>query len=220
MQFYVDKGWQTFPVSQGAIFTPDTDIFEALDLPQTKPLEVDDVVDLCHRDIEQLGKDFSQLDTGDGGTHVAVLPTHEMVSLLHDRASFISSKTCPGRKHVLGAACASGDAWMYWYHDLRSQQLTIQRMHLARNSLADQAENMASLFMCALKEAQKWNMPRIVVWNVTSVIDQALGLLHDRYKIRSSVSDKAKNNIPSLRMRGGLGTGKVRWHSNEFYAWS
>lgn len=220
MQFYVDKGWQTFPVSQGTILTPDTHPTVGLDMPETRTLKADEIADLCQRDVLQLKQSFSQLDDGDNNTHVAVLPTHEMISLLHDRASFISSKTCPGRNHVLGATCASGNAWMYWYHDLRSHQLTIQRIHPAQNSSTDQAENMASLFMCALKEARNWDMPRVVVWNVTFVIDQALKLLHDQYEIKSSVEDEAKNNIPSLRMRGRLVTEKIRWHSNEFYAWS
>lgn len=218
--FYVDKGWQTFPVSQGTILTPDTHPTVGLDMPETRTLKADEIADLCQRDVLQLKQSFSQLDDGDNNTHVAVLPTHEMISLLHDRASFISSKTCPGRNHVLGATCASGNAWMYWYHDLRSHQLTIQRIHPAQNSSTDQAENMASLFMCALKEARNWDMPRVVVWNVTFVIDQALKLLHDQYEIKSSVEDEAKNNIPSLRMRGRLVTEKIRWHSNEFYAWS
>lgn len=153
-------------------------------------------------------------------TLAAVSPTADLVNLLQERASFNASKLFGKVTEHRGAINQAGDAWIYWYHDFRKQQLAVLRVHLPEAAGKRQPEQVASLLVEALREASDWQLPKVTVWDANPVVLEALDLLKDQYSVEVTSGQRYQRSIPSLRWIGDDRTKTVKLYCNEFYAWS
>lgn len=153
-------------------------------------------------------------------TLAAVSPTADLVTLLQERANFNASKLFGKVTEHRGAINQSGDAWIYWYHDFRKQQLAVLRVHLPEADGKKQPDQVASLFLDALREASAWQLPKVTVWDANPVVLQAFDLLKDQHAMEVTSGQRHQRSIPSLRWRGDDRAKNLMLHCNEFYAWS
>ncbi|KAK4448920.1 hypothetical protein QBC34DRAFT_485324 [Podospora aff. communis PSN243] len=175
--FYARLGWPSFPIPQ---------------LTQVKLLTDDDVPELCARDCAHLQAKLERLlgaaaaaPAGNGEKrHVAFLPDFKQMSW-----------------HFARASTVGGDSWVYWDHDLRENKLKILR---AVKGQKDGALAMQGLLRAALKEAQEWGLPKVLVGGG---------------KLALAFDEREDGSIPSLRWKGGESLGDVVWEENEYYAW-
>jgi hypothetical protein len=142
------------------------------------------------------------------------------VARYHDRGDFISQKVNGKFPPSHGAICAAADAWIYWYHDFKAQQLDIQRVRVpTANETHTQAEALASLLLDAFEEAHKWGLSKVVVWSPCSSLVLAMQLLADKFGIKVEHEEQMGTSVPSLRWKGPRET-RITFHHNEFYAYS
>ncbi|KAK6088010.1 hypothetical protein SCUP234_01076 [Seiridium cupressi] len=219
--FYARRGWKAFPVSHCTMPVPAKRLPSAaeLSLPKTQSLSTGSFEELCARDVDRLKIEFDMLDAESNDLHLAVLPTFEMISWLHERANYIALKHCAKKPQIRGAISQSMDAWVCWYHDFRKQQLVVQRLHSSIGSAAVEFV-LSSILLEALREAQDWGLPRVVVWDSTPAILRASQSLGSLICEKVLIEEQATRSVPSLRLRNGTEAGTVTIHKNQFYAWS
>lgn len=189
-------------------------------LPKTRFLTAGDIESLCARDTESVKEELRTTRVSAGQTRAAVVPSADLINLLQGRAEFIASKLFGKVNEHRGAINQSEDSWIYWYHDFRKQQLAVLRVHLPETSAQNQPEQVASLFLDALKEASVWDLPKVTVWDANPAVLQALDLLKDQHRVEVTSGQRYQRSIPSLRWAGDERAKKVTLHCNEFYAWS
>lgn len=150
----------------------------------------------------------------------AVAPSADLINLLQGRANFMASKKFGKATEHPGAITKPEESWIYWYHDFRKQQLAVLRIHLPDEFDGRQPEQVSSLLLDALEEAQAWHLPKVTVWDANPVVLQAFDLLKDRHAVEVTSGQRHQRSIPSLRWKGGDGSKMIKLHCNEFYAWS
>ncbi|XXG95024.1 hypothetical protein Hte_001284 [Hypoxylon texense] len=220
-EFYVSKGWNVLDAFQSTVAVPPPIPREQLDgLPETRPLTIDDLPDLCERDVENLKNDFRRSKPAADTILAAVLPTSPLISWLQSRADFMNAKTHGKVPETKGTICESADSWMYWYHDLRHSKLVIQRVKLPeRQSETAATETLAKLLLDTLDEAAKWELQKVVLWNPGLELRNAMDFLAAKMKIDVTNEKRENSEIPCLRWRDGEKLSATIW-PNEFYGWS
>lgn len=183
-------------------------------------MKAGDIESLCAKDVESVKEEMRQMQVSADQTLAAIVPSADLINLLQGRAEFIASKLLGKVNEHRGAINDSEDSWMYWYHDFRKQQLAVLRVHLPEESAQCQPEQVASLFLDALKEASVWELPKVTVWDANPVVLQALDLLKDQHAVEVTSGQRYQRSIPSLRWAGDERAKKFTLHCNEFYAWS
>ena len=193
---------------------------DRMSLPITRALTRKDISSLCERDVEDIETKFEKLAVGSNEIHMAVVPTEEIISWLHDRAVFTSVKISGQVPQSHGRLCESADVWLYWFHDFRKQQLAVQRVggHMEESDL--QTTAIARLLLDALEEASKWNLAKVVVWNPSSGLTCAMKILEEGFGVEVETEERIGRSIPSVRWKGSNETQAITVQLNEFYAWS
>lgn len=180
-------------------------------LPSTRLLTDEEIPALCVRDVATLKKSFEELVVGPDEVHVAVLPSAEMVTWLHQWGDFLTSKLRGGEPpYVHGAICEAADTWIYWHCGFK---------HLAISRVVGQGspEVLAALLLDVLEEARRWQFPKVVVWEPSPELISAMDLISN--KVGVEVETVARpNSITSLRWKGSDKTKKTTIHLNEVYA--
>ncbi|OTB08882.1 hypothetical protein M426DRAFT_316908 [Hypoxylon sp. CI-4A] len=221
-EFYVSKGWDVLDAFQSTLTVPTTipSLEGQFKFPETRPIIADEIPSLCERDVKSIKADFERYDLPPGNALVTFLPTTNIIQWLHSRISFMNRKLLGKSPETKGSICESADAWLYWYHDLHHQKLTIQRVKLPRDQSEETTTRvLARLFLDTLEEAAKWDIEKVVVWNPAPEIRKALTLLNEELGI-DVVSEKRENTqIPCLRIRGGGKKPLTVW-TNEYFSWS
>ena len=193
---------------------------DRLSLPITRALTSKDISSLCERDVKDIEAKFEKLEVGSNEIHMAVVPTEEIISWLHDRAVFTSMKISGQVPQSHGRMCERADVWLFWFHDFRKQQLAVQRVggHVEGSEL--QTTAIARLLLDALEEASRWNLAKVVVWNPSSGLTCAMKILKDRFGVEVETEERIGRRIPSVRWKASNGTEAITVQLNEFYAWS
>ncbi|KAK0622485.1 hypothetical protein B0T14DRAFT_451571 [Immersiella caudata] len=220
--FYTHLGWPSFPSPQLTmqIETGHDNTSAAQDAPVTL-LTDDDVPELCARDCAQLQSRLERLARdGEGGKkYVAFLPDYAQMSWHFARASYVARVMRDGREvKTRGARTTVGDSWLYWDHDLRENKLKVLRVVKGEK---DGAAEVKGLLQAALKEAQEWGLPKVLVWAPGEETSLAATELwrEGGDKLALVFDEREDGSIPSLRWKGGEDVGNVLWEANEYYAW-
>ena len=150
---------------------------------------------------------------------IAVLPTEILISWLHDRGDFVSQKINGEVPKAHGTICEPADSWLYWNHDFRKQSLGIQRVRSPANVDQICIEVLASLLFDALKEAYRWKLAYVHVWNPSPDSLEAMHYLKNKFDIEVE-SKEQSSSIPSLRLRDSERARDLTLLFNEHYAWS
>ncbi|KAF9557456.1 hypothetical protein EC968_007619 [Mortierella alpina] len=141
---------------------------------------------------------------------VVVTPEPNCIQWLHARSRFVTQnilKLNPHEIRTLGAKDPCSDSFVLWFHDLFELKLIIIRWRL--DGKAGEATARA-LIDAAQKEAQKWSLSSVVLWNP----EQSLADL-----LKLEVKSREKS-IPSLGMISpAFKADNVEWILNEKYAW-
>ncbi|KAL2150299.1 hypothetical protein VTH82DRAFT_7975 [Thermothelomyces myriococcoides] len=117
--------------------------------PQTRPLSLSELPQLCQKDISHLTKTLTSLATAtaasSNNTAICFLPTYAQISWHLARAKFDAHKILPSATMAntpltVGAVTLSstqGIAWACWFHDWRNKRLRMLRLAREGNGRAE-----------------------------------------------------------------------------------
>ncbi|KAF9955053.1 hypothetical protein BGZ72_004082 [Mortierella alpina] len=141
---------------------------------------------------------------------VVVTPEPNCIQWLHARSRYVAQNILKLDQYsitTLGARDPSSGSFVLWMHHLLEHQLVIIRWHL--DGKAGDATAQA-LIGAAQREAEKWSLPNVVIWNPEQSLAHLLGL---------SIKTREKS-IPSLGLTSpAFKADNVEWILNEKYAW-
>ncbi|GAB1311657.1 Lysine acetyltransferase [Madurella fahalii] len=210
---------------------------------RTRPLQPDDLRDLCELDELYLNTRFDSLLPADKKVHVAFLPTHASISWHLARSAFDARKLFPADRAGpaplnAGAITASGRAWIYWAHDWRAERLRVLR--IARAAVADglgaaeeeeeRLRDVGALLEAALAEAARCGLAKgVVVWNPDEAVTLGCKAVGNAFagsgaargegvEVKVVFNERLDGGIPSLRWKGGKGEAVV-WEEHYGYCW-
>ncbi|KAL6899943.1 hypothetical protein GGI43DRAFT_427653 [Trichoderma evansii] len=211
--FYVSQGWELIPSMVSNITHPSGE-FQPGDragLPSTRLLADEEISALSMRDVANLKESFDKLAVESDEVHVAVIPSAEMVTWLHQWGDFLNNKLRSGEgPYPHGAICEAADTWIYWHYGFK---------HLAIDRVVGQGspEVLAALLLDALEEARKWKFPKVAIWEPSTELIRALDLISNKAGVEVETMTRP-NSITSLRWKHSDKTKKTTLHLNETYA--
>lgn len=209
-------GWEMIPSIVSNI-THLSGAFQATghtSLPSSRLLSDAEIPDLCNRDVADLKANFEKATVGVDEVHLAVLPTPDIITYLHEWGDVLNIKTRGKTPQVHGAICETADSWIYWHHGL--DKLVITRVRTTPKSQGS-SEALASLLLHALDEAQKWGFSNVTAWEPSSELLSALEFIKENFHIEVQ-TEKRPRSITSVRWKGSDQTKKTILHLNESYA--
>ncbi|KAL7928220.1 hypothetical protein V8C35DRAFT_318689 [Trichoderma chlorosporum] len=211
--FYVSQGWEIIPsvISNITNLSIASQSKHPAGLPSTRLLTNKEIPALCLRDVADLRENFEKLSVSPDEVHLAVLPSPEMVTWLHEWGDFLNNRFRGGQApYVHGAICEAADTWLYWHYGFK---------HLAISRVVGKGppEVLAALLIDALAEASKWDFPKVVVWEPNPDLINAMDLLSKKIGIEVETIPRP-NSVTSLRWKGSDNTKKTTLHLNEVYA--
>ncbi|KAI1337304.1 hypothetical protein F5Y15DRAFT_390849 [Xylariaceae sp. FL0016] len=224
--FYAKRGWRTHPVPQSTLSAPLTrESLRTQDcqMPATRALGKDEIGYLCIRDVRDVKSHMERIPVESEETHVAAIPTADLVGWLHSRSYFIALKALGKAPHRYGSICEVTDTWIYWYHDFKERQLWIQRVRVPPGIEDDQAliDGLASILIDALEEASAWYLPTVVIRDPLECVRRAMQRISDRYSLFLDNDALTGQCVASVRLHGSAGPRTtVTLQFNELYAWS
>ncbi|RFU72433.1 hypothetical protein TARUN_9829 [Trichoderma arundinaceum] len=216
--FYVSQGWQMTPsiISNITNFSDDFDSGDRAGLPSTRLLTNEEIPALCERDVADLKESFEKSAVGPDEAHLAVIPSAEMVTWLFEWGDSLNNMLRDGEApYVHGAICEAADTWIYWHCGF--QHLAISRVRTPPGGGQDSPEVLASLLLDALKEARRWNFPKVVVWEPSPELISAMDLISNKFGVEVETRERP-NSITSLRWKDSDKTKKTTIRLNEVYA--
>ncbi|KAI0478268.1 hypothetical protein F4859DRAFT_479180 [Xylaria cf. heliscus] len=219
--FYVRRGWKKISAHQAALSWP-VDFSPTGDrghLPETRALSRAEIPQLCNPDIRDVEKQIEYMMPQPGESYVCVLPTANLITWLHDRADFMSTKINGSSLQNYGSICESDESWLYWFHDFRKQQLAVQRIREPMEG-GISSSALAAMLLDAIEEARLWNLPKVILWEPDTVLLNAISRLEEDFNIKSEIGERLNSSIPSLRWRHADETSETIFLFNEFYTWS
>lgn len=91
---------------------------------------------------------------------------------------------------------------------------------MSKPGVGDQQQALVRLLEGAVLEAQKWNLPRVIIWSPTSEVEAAAQESARRYGIEVAMVERQTEHLPSFRWRNSDEILAVNVLCNEFYAWA
>lgn len=241
--FYTRLGWPDFPSPQVTIQVQpgfnagcalggaeaETSLFTDADVPSL--CEADCALLRAH--LERVAASSSSSSSAsssspsggeDEKTYIAFLPDYTQISWHFARASYVAEVMRQGREiKNRGAKTRDGESWLYWDHDLRESKLKILRVVIGEreNDRATATAAAKALLRAAVKEAQDWDLPKVLVWAPGEAVSLAATELwrEGGGKLGVVFDEREDGSIPSLRWKGGEHVERVVWEANEYYAW-
>jgi hypothetical protein len=222
MKFYARCGWTPHPAPALVLnvsLCNDTDLSATSDDGEAyRLLHAEDIKELCDRDVSALIEEREHTKVNKHHSILTVLPTHDLICWQHARAEFIGLKIHSKTPHNKGVIHSS-DAWIYWTHDFRKQQLFIQRVRTFIEDNENRHNVLAKLLLYAIREARLWSLPRMIVWETGPDMQKAVYILKSRIGGLESILEAQRRETISVRWRGG----EMREYTvapNEHYAWN
>lgn len=187
--------------------------------PQTRPLGKGDVEALCQRDVGDLRKEL--LDTPASADPVPVLmpPTVELVSCQHEWAEFVGLELNGQSPDAKGAISDDGNTWLFWHHDFAARQLFVQRLRFGKNHEEARLKDIAAVVLAAVKEAQKWKIPTVVIWNMSPEVLDAVSYLSKELGIGHKHEERAMKLL-GVRWRAPGDKRQMRFLADEYFMWN
>ncbi|MCJ1480358.1 hypothetical protein MMC06_000513 [Schaereria dolodes] len=233
-KFYAKNGWQPFPSSHISLPPLPARQPGCENLPRTHPLHSKDIASLCKLDEELLRKKITLFTPLGAETRVALIPDAPTMHWHHAREKFAAIEILGRHPDVKGAIIRSHhgeQAWCIWTrtfgHKEEGNILHILRLvaegedidnELLRVSEADtRVSVVAAVLQAAQREADKWGMRDVQIWNPSVLVTMAARRLIPS----ATVIDRDADSITSLMWYGpatGMGD-DVAWVGNEKYGW-
>lgn len=176
----------------------------------------DDIDELCIEDTRTL-LDIDKVRTAED-TIITVLPTTELIDWQHKRADFMAMKIHKKSPTVKGALHSS-NAWIYWHHDFRKQRLFVQRIRILDEPGGERDDVFVGLVLSAIREAQSWALPTVVLWGVASDLPNRFDILKTRLGRLNPILQTQRRETTSFRWRDGKND-KTDIIPDEHYAWN
>ncbi|KAI1300891.1 hypothetical protein F5Y03DRAFT_221332 [Xylaria venustula] len=217
--FYNRRGWKKVPAYLATLSWPSNSLpsIDRALLPETRSVLSTDLSELCMRDVRDVESRLTQLQPLANETHVCVLPTANLITFHHGRSDFVGTKVQGAPPKSYGSRCESADSWLYWYHDIRKQELAVQRVRVPAESHQIHRDAIAAMLLDAIEEACAWKLPRVILWDPSPELLSVMQMLQEQFQIKSETVARNKKSVPSLRWRHADASNKITFHFNEFY---
>jgi len=212
-KFYGRLGWT--PKRSDEVVIPTSHQVTEAESIVLESVTDDDLSELIQRDAQlvrgslQVRLDESSVSSP-STVLVVVTPEPNCIQWLHARSRFVAQHILKLDQHeitTLGAKDPNSDSFVLWNHDLLKHKLVIIRWRLD-GKVGDATAR--ALIGAAQREAQKWSLTDVVMWNPEQSLADLLGL---------DVNSREKS-IPSLGLISPVfKADSVEWILNEKYAW-
>ncbi|MCJ1282919.1 hypothetical protein MMC26_002245 [Xylographa opegraphella] len=220
-QFYARRGWHARESRHVALPA----VPEAGEEKGTtaRALYAADLRALCEADERLLRRKMGRWGEGGPDTRVAFVPDVETVGWHHAREEFAAEEMLGRRPEVKGAVVetAEGRVWAVWTRTFGASEegnlLHVLRM-VVEGALEEKEEGTwsveaaAEVLRAAQREAGRWAMKTVEVWNPEGVVVLAARSIVGEVE----VVDRDEESITSLMW---YGEGEVEWVGNEKYGW-
>ena len=254
-KFYAKNGWKPFssshislpPLSESSLPTPCSK-----ELPPSAPLRAFDLPQLCLLDETLLLKQIAQFPPSSGpSTRAAIIPDVAIMQWHHAREEFAANETLGRDPEVKGAIVSLGPGnhnkvWAIWTRTFGSEASN-NKLHILRIVIEGEYESAASsehsphgprtldertiqaaasILFAAQKEAARWDMQAVEIWNPSLLIVRAARELVPG----AEVVHREEDSIASLmwygdgeanegKRKGERQVAEVEWVGNEKYGW-
>ena len=212
------------------------------DLPIARPLQAEDLPELCAADETALKLILESSATDPTSINVALVPDVHTIRWQHAREEFVANKVL-GRWPNVKGSIVEGDSghrvWLIFTRTFSSEQggnvLNVLRLVIegenvdfstsrgevpdSHLSTVDQQRVLgaAAIIQSACREAAQWPMDSVQIWNPSRLTILAARKLNPSVKI----IDRESESIASLRWHGPKLDLKaeIKWLGNERYGW-
>jgi len=214
--FYASVGWIPHRSSHLEL-PPKLDA----DISGVKLLTASDVPNLCTKDIAAIR---ASLEKPHLKPRIAFVPDYQTFEWHWAREEFVSRhlrKNLGIKPEIKGAMTADGKRWVLWTRTFGKQSSELNILRLVNLSDGtDQAleeENIAKLLTAAAREAAKWELQMVYMWNPDEISVRAgRRVAGDQVKLE----DREEESISSLMMHEhSSGPADVDWEANEKFGW-
>jgi hypothetical protein len=222
LKFYARLGW--VPIPAPAILLPtgvliDDELHTTYGIQEhLRHLHAEDIDELCKKDVRTLAMDVHKASNFGEDSVLTILPTTDLIGWQHARAEFLGKKIY-NKEPTIKGAFHSPNAWIYWHHDFRKQRLFIQRVRILDELKDERRDVLAALILCAIREAQSWKLPVVVIWGVGSELGGVFDILRSKFEGLTPMLQAQRRETISVRWRGGE-SNKTTISPNEHYAWN
>lgn len=212
--------------------------------PVTEALYADDLAELCYVDETLLKSSMEKLSSHSSKTQVAFIPDLQTHLWQHAREEFTSNELLDRLPDIKGAIATTGQGkrvWCTWtriFGDTEAANiLYILRMviegeiisnnddtvaHVGQAAIQNKSRRelvlaTASILNMARREATKWKMQSVQMWNPSPITVLAAQELDPS----AQLIDREEESIASLRWYKDTlkASDDVEWIANEKYSW-
>ncbi|MCJ1435202.1 hypothetical protein MMC27_004574 [Xylographa pallens] len=214
-QFYARRGWharESRHVALPAVLGGEEKGVGA------KALYAADLGALCEADERLLRRRMGRWGDGGVDTRVAFVPDVETMAWHHAREEFAAREVLGRWPEVKGAVVERGEGrvWAVWTRTFGAEKegnvLHVLRMVVEGEEGTWRVEAAAEVLRAAQREAGRWAMKTVEVWNPEGVVVVAARRIHGEVE----VVERDEESITSLMW---YGEGQVEWVGNEKYGW-
>ncbi|MCJ1397718.1 hypothetical protein MMC11_000914 [Xylographa trunciseda] len=185
---------------------------------KARPLYAKDLGALCAVDEGLLRERMGRWGEGGADTRVAFVPDGETLAWHHAREEFAAREVLGRRPDVKGALVEGreGRVWAVWTRTFGAGEegnvLHVLRMVVEGEEGEECVEGAAEVLRAAQREAGRWAMKTVEVWNPERVVIDAARRIVGEVE----VVERDEESITSLMW---YGKGEVEWVGNEKYGW-
>ena len=220
-QFYARRGWharESRHVALPAVVGAEENGMGA------RPLYANDLGALCEADEKLLMRRMGRWGAGGVDTRVAFVPDEETMAWHHAREEFATREVLGRWPDVKGAMVEGreGRVWAIWTRTFGAEEegnvLHVLRMVVEGDEEDEEQEGTwrveaaAEVLRAAQREAGRWAMKTVEVWNPEGVVVEAARRILGEVE----VVEREEESITSLMW---YGEGEVEWVGNEKYGW-
>ncbi|KAI0834117.1 hypothetical protein F5Y06DRAFT_300997 [Hypoxylon sp. FL0890] len=239
--FYAKKGWTAFPSLhiEFPVATNSAGLSEEGEKPRANVslITYDNLEPLCQRDEQLLRKNMLTSASRTGKTTVAFTPDYDTMCWHLYRDDYISSILfkSDSPSPIKGAIAGTKEGrriWAIWTRNyygsdptktVDKNTLYILRLVIEPDAeptegqppSADVQEAFAVVIQAALREAAKWHLGKIDLWNPTSTTK----LLLETSGLEHRWVEREEESIPSIMWYGNEDIRDVDWIASEKYCW-
>ncbi|MCJ1414023.1 hypothetical protein MMC32_000348 [Xylographa parallela] len=221
-QFYARRGWHARESRHVALPAALGGEEEEKGV-KARALYAADLGMLCEADERLLRRRMGRWGDGGVDTRVAFVPDVETMAWHHAREEFAAREVLGRWPEVKGAVVegAEGRVWAVWTRTFGKGEegnvLHVLRMVVEGEDGEDgegtwRVEATAEVLRAAQREAGRWAMKTVEVWNPEGVVVVAARRIHGEVE----VVERDEESITSLMW---YGEGEVEWVGNEKYGW-
>ncbi|KIE01353.1 Acyl CoA acyltransferase-like protein, partial [Metarhizium majus ARSEF 297] len=193
------------------------------DEEEVRTLSPEDLAELCLQEVNTAKLRLSALRATQK-TFAQVLGTNDVLKwhfvrslILRRHLGSTKSQEKMAMNGVLYQSSRGITAWAWWVHDYRSRKLFIGQIGTAR--LQGMEEPIAKILHVAVAEACAYGLREVVMWEPTTQVAEAGGLLANRLGAGVQVIFKERfDDIPCVRLHE-QNEREAALVSPEFYTW-